>query len=425
MSATWPTHVVRRTLLERFRPDVVYDSREAFTAASVSEMLDDPFVELRRKDGVVIARPGTGPDDLNTEFFTAGGYRNSQPFAKADHIAFPDAHHDYRAQAREMERQHPDYANVVYGHFARDSTSERRFWLQYWYFMLYNDAQLIGRFGLHEGDWEMVQFRLLGDGPEWHDPQIDLAVYAQHAYAQIIGIDDLPLSADAQAPVAFSALGSHAHYIQSGIFKTEGLWDVADGRGPCPVQKLVYLDEDPPGWLLWPGTWGGTMPGIPEIESPSPPGPRGHRQWDDPSYLIAKARDVQPAKPPQITRIKIRRGLHHHPEIEFDFEEINEPTTIPGLLLVSISAEGERSPPATLSVSVADLLKANIVLRHALDPSVDYTVTVTWRDAAGTQSTPVAASLPRLPMSGTPLLRWILYGLRRVLQLVTPASQPG
>lgn len=421
MSGTWPSHVVRKSLLERFRPEIVYDSREAFTAASVSEMLEDPNVELRRKDGSVIARPGPGPDDLSTAFFTAGGYRNGMPYAKDDHVAFPEAHHDYRAQAREMERRHPDFANVVYGHFARDSSPERRFWVQYWYFMLYNDAQLIGRFGLHEGDWEMVQFRLAGDGPDWPEPRIDLAVYAQHAYSQLISIDDLPVS-DSGAPVAFSALGSHAHYSESGIFKTEALWDVADGRGPRPVQTLVYLDQDPPGWLLWPGLWGGTTPGIQDIESPSPAGPRGHRQWDDPSYLITKARDVQPARPLRIKRIQIERDKRNHPAIAFDFEEIDDPATIPGLLIVTIAAGAEGIAPRTISVSVGELLEGTIVLRHALDPSVEYTISVTWRDAAGAQSAPVTERLAPLPMTGAPLVRWILFRFRRLVQLVTPSS---
>lgn len=417
MSASWPTHDVRKSLLERFRPEIVYDSREAFTATSVSVMLEDPNVELRRKDGTVIARPGTTPNDLNTAFFAAGGYRNGEPYAKDDHVAFPEAHHDYRAQAREMERRHPEYANVVYGHFARDSTPERRFWLQYWYFMLYNDAQLIGRFGLHEGDWEMVQFRLAGDEPEWRDPRIDLAVYAQHAYSQLIGLDDLPIS-ESGTPVAFSALGSHAHYIESGIFKTEGLWDVADGRGPRPNQALVYLDEDPPGWLLWPGIWGGTVPGIAEIESSSPAGPRGHRQWDDPGYLVSKARDVRSAKPQRIRRIESRRDRHNHPEIAFDFEDLDGPA-IPGLLLITIAADDGLVPPTTVSISVGDLSNGSVVLRYVLDPSIDYTISVTWRDAAGNQSPRVTGHLPRLTMGGSPVGRWILYRVRRLLQLIT------
>ena len=416
---TLPSHAVRRQLLERFLPEEVYDSREAFPSASVNEMLGDPNVELRRKDGTVIARPGPGVNDLNEAFFTAGGYRDGQPYDRFDHIAFPEQHHDYRAQARAMELAHPEYANVVYGHFAQDSTADKRFWLQYWYFMLYNDAQLLGQFGLHEGDWEMVQFRLAGAGPDWTNAQIDLAVYAQHAYAQESEIADLSMS-ERGTPVAFSALGSHAHYFESGIFKTEGMWDVCDGRGPRPQQTLVYLDENPPGWLSWPGTWGGTLPGIPGIESNSPDGPERHRQWQDPAYLAGLVRDPLSAQPANPKRIKIRRDLRHHPQIEFDFEDLALPAMIPGQLIATISPADNAALPATVAVRTADLLGGSVVLRQPLDPSVDYNVSVVWRDAANNQSDPVTAKLEHLPMSGTPVLRWILYGLRRLLQVFTP-----
>lgn len=130
----------RRALLQRFRPEVVHDSREAFPAASVSEMLDDPWVTLCRADGTPIAVAGSGESDLNSGFFTAAGYRNGEPHAAGDHISFPEAHHDYRAQARQIEREHPEMADVVYGHLAQDGTAEKRFWVQYWFFMRWREA---------------------------------------------------------------------------------------------------------------------------------------------------------------------------------------------------------------------------------------------------------------------------------------------
>ena len=359
--ADWPSHDVRKALLDQFRPEVVYDSREAFHAASVSEMLDEPNVELRRKDGSVIASPGPGDGALNTEFFTVDGYANRESYMEGDHIAFP-ARHDYRTQAREMEQSRPELANVVYGHFAQDSSAEHRFWLQYWFFMLYNDAQLLGRFGLHEGDWEMVQFRLVGAGPDWSAPAIDLAVYAQHTYAEARELT--PYSQEAQ--VAFSALGSHAHYFERGVFKTEGLWDVADGGGERVRQTLVYLDQNPPGWLSWPGMWGGTLPSIPDIEDSSPTGPSRHGQWRDPASLLAKARPATPAKPAQIKPVRIRRVSSNYARIDFDFEDIDQPAAFPGSIVTTITAAAsDATTSESLVVAVDKLLGGSITPRYA------------------------------------------------------------
>ena len=408
----------RRALLQRFRPEVVYDSREAFPAASVSEMLDDPWVTLCRADGTPIAVAGSGESDLNSGFFTAAGYRNGEPHAAGDHISFPEAHHDYRAQARPIEREHPEMADVVYGHLAQDGTAEKRFWVQYWFFMLYNDAQLLGRFGLHEGDWEMVQFRLVGTGPTWDDPQIGLAVYAQHTYAQQADVNQLDLSPEG-APVAFSALGSHAHYFQRGIFKTEALWDVGDGDGLRVRQTLVDLDHDPPGWLSWPGTWGGTRPSISAIESSSPTGPRQHAQWLDPNYLAAKVRPAQPAPPLRVKAIATSRTPDNRPQIDFDFEDIDEPVGFPGSLVTTISPITDQAETDTIAVVVDQLLAGSLKLRRPLDAGLDYDVSVVWVDGTGEHSQAFDSRLARIPLADRTLLDRALYALRWLLQRVT------
>jgi hypothetical protein len=418
----WPTAEDRGALLQRFRPEVVYDSREAFPAASVSEMLDDPWVTLRRADGTPIAVPGPGESDLSTGFFTTAGYRNGEHYAAGDHISFPEAHHDYRAQAREMERQHPEMADVVYGHLAQDSTPANRFWVQYWFFMLYNDAQLLGRFGLHEGDWEMVQFRLVGTGPTWNDPQIDLAVYAQHTYAQQADVNQLDTSPEG-APVAFSALGSHAHYFQRGIFKTEGLWDVADGDGPRVRQTLVDLDQDPPGWLWWPGMWGGTTPSIAAIESSSPTGPRQHAQWHDPNYLAVRVRPIQPASPLRVRTIATSRAPDNRPQIDFDFEDIDEPAGFPGTLVATISPVGDQAETETVAVVVDQLLSGSLKLRRSLDANLDYEVSVVWVDGTGARSKAFDSRLGRVPMGDDSLLDRALYALRWLLRRVTAKTR--
>ena len=101
-------------------------------------------------------------------------------FSEAKPSALSDQRRDYREQSSELHPD-PDLRNVVYGRAQADS--QGALWLQYWFFYLYNDAGFGGRFGLHEGDWESVQLRLDAAGAP------ELAVYAQHTYAERRNLD--------------------------------------------------------------------------------------------------------------------------------------------------------------------------------------------------------------------------------------------
>src|SRR5439155_24404541 len=81
-----------------------------------------------------------------------------------------DSDRDYRRQAR-AGHDDPRLRDRIFGRVATGTDGPR--WLQYWFWYLYNDAGLGGRFGLHEGDWECMQIRLGDGGP-------GCAVYAQH-----------------------------------------------------------------------------------------------------------------------------------------------------------------------------------------------------------------------------------------------------
>ena len=79
-----------------------------------------------------------------------------------------------RRQYVKLRVARPELKNRVYG---RAVEADGRLWLQYWLWYFYNDYSLALGAGLHEGDWEMVQFRMNGDQP-------DIAVYAQHSHAE-------------------------------------------------------------------------------------------------------------------------------------------------------------------------------------------------------------------------------------------------
>src|SRR5436190_1373861 len=102
-------------------------------------------------------------------------------------------------------------------------------------------------FGLHEGDWEMVQVRLASDG---QTPE--LALYAQHAYAGSRSWDEVEKTDDGR-PVTYPGRGSHASYFAPGLYETEGWFDIVDGRREAPPLKLVAPEGE--RWIGWPGAW--------------------------------------------------------------------------------------------------------------------------------------------------------------------------
>ena len=76
---------------------------------------------------------------------------------------------DYVTAARQMHAK-PGYANKAHGRIVEQDGLT---WLQYWFFMYYDDPGFLG-LGTHEGDVEMIQIRLDAAG------QPDVVSYAQH-----------------------------------------------------------------------------------------------------------------------------------------------------------------------------------------------------------------------------------------------------
>jgi hypothetical protein len=175
-------------LLRRFRPQLEYDSNEAFFADSAAEWTDNPGNVLRRYgpqgepgQALAAAIPEHGQDKLDLEFLAHPAYGNGAPCRDGDAISDPS----------------------------------RDYWDQYWFFYFYNDYNLAGGIGLHEGDWETVQLRMHGASP-------DLAVYAQHRWAERKPWGDVDrLEGSLDTPLVYVARGSHASYFRPGYHETE------------------------------------------------------------------------------------------------------------------------------------------------------------------------------------------------------------
>jgi len=88
------------------------------------------------------------------------------------------------------------------------------------------------RSGRHEGDWELVQYRVTAAGRPVE------AVYAQHSGAERCGFDSVTLRGG--RPVVFSAHGSHASYLRAGT--RDRMWPIPTTR-PTGAAR-----SSPPAW---------------------------------------------------------------------------------------------------------------------------------------------------------------------------------
>ncbi|MEA2621671.1 MAG: hypothetical protein QOH61_581, partial [Chloroflexota bacterium] len=192
-------------LLKRFQPVLRYDSNEQFFADSAVQYMVTPGCELRRKrtdtgSGALLASapPNAGEPALALDFLGPKTYADGSDVLDGDHLGLTGK--DYRAQYRTLRMAHPELNNVVYAHAIE---ANGRLWLQYWLWYFYNDYQLSFALGTHEGDWEMVQFRM--DSEAGHP---DIAIYAQHRYGEMRPWEEVEKLGD--RPVAYVARGSHA-----------------------------------------------------------------------------------------------------------------------------------------------------------------------------------------------------------------------
>jgi hypothetical protein len=276
-------------LLERFKPRLQYDSQEAFFADDVAMMTDGRGCRLRQDGGRTLFG-GRGVPALAVAVLRDIEYGEDNPVTDTDRVCL--ASKRYRSDYSRLCQERPQLRHKIYGRAERGS--DERLWLQYWFFYVYNDYQLAARFGLHEGDWEMISLRI-----DEEAEQPDLAVYAQHAYAEQRPWDEV--LKDGERPLVYVARGSHGSYFEPGMYNTEVFYDIADGQRDTDDHELLPLNGDDPAWPRWPGVWGATRARW-KAEADSPPAPVRHDQWTDPAFVMTLAEDrpkgAGPADPP-------------------------------------------------------------------------------------------------------------------------------
>ncbi len=399
-----------RSLLEKFKPFLRYDSNEGYFADSAAQMTDSRGNVLRSATGETIAAAGSGEHDLRLEFLAAadGSYPNNRPVSDGDKLSIQGR--NYLEQYRAI-RAEPGYANVVYGRVVHAAGVK---WLQYWLWFFYNDLRALDiGLGLHEGDWEGIELRMDGDEP-------DLAVYAQHAYAA--AREWSRVKKHGQRPVVYVAQGSHAAYFDDGMplthwHFTEHFIDRADGKvTPKGDVKLEVLAEPAPGWARWPGRWGDTQrptkgpKAYREISSGSPTGPARKDHWTDPASLLRKAekagrgpgsvapRPAAAPPPPSRPRLEPQRR-DERLELRYDVAPAGGEQR-PTHLLATVNSPDDPFPPTTFRLEVeADTGTVEVPLD--VDRSRQYELRASGLAPDGALSEPVAVDVPPADAPGS------------------------
>jgi hypothetical protein len=255
--------------LEQHRPALVYDPQEAYRAMSAASITDHRDNALKRRNGTVVARAGSG---LTLDSLTTYGAQDGDRIDEAG---------DPIAASRRFQGD-PGYRERVYGRVAADGD---RVWLQYWLWCYYNPKQLLG-FGRHEGDWEMVQVGLgAGGAPE-------VATFSQHEGGEARDWGDMERQGD--HPVVYVAPLSHACYFEAGAHP---YWVGVDN--PDDTLPPILPRVEPFGaWESWSGRWGnstGVAGGRFGGRSPASPARQGQK-WEHPSAWHLRARAATPLR---------------------------------------------------------------------------------------------------------------------------------
>jgi hypothetical protein len=344
-------------LLAQYRPVVQYDSLESYYTDWAAVITDRPSNVLKRADGTVLAAAGPssgGVPQLSLNFLHPQTYPTGQPVGATDYIA--EVGSDYVTQARQMHAL-AGYANKVHGRVVEQAGIT---WLQYWFFMYYDDPSFLG-LGTHEGDIEMIQLRLTPSG------QPDVVSYAQHRSGVTANWNQV--EQQNSSPVVYSARGTHASMLRAGDLISDRSFvpDHNDAKGPRVQLGLIALSQAQTPWAFWPGHWGGTKPedqilGQVGVEANSPTAPNQHRAWTDPAgfHASCEAADLPPVgamhqsslPAPAQPVLDVQRDAVAG-SVNVKFQAPAGPAGVtPASLVIAVDSSNGQLPPATTVVGL-------------------------------------------------------------------------
>jgi hypothetical protein len=261
----------------------------------------------------------------------------------------------------------------------------------------------------------MVQIRLASDG---QTPE--LAMYAQHAYAESRSWDEVETTDDGR-PVTYPGRGSHASYFAPGLYETEGWFDIVDGKREAPPLNLVVPESE--DWIKWPGAWGDTKPSLlPGLEEPSPTGPAQHRQWRQPDALFAKSIRRDPKKPLHPPELEAtRKGNDLWVKLELAGHELGG---ILHKLLATVNSHDEKGvPPKTFTFDIGDQADSGqFDTGYRLDPHKRYEVDLSVIVLKDNVEVPTASRCcPLEPGVESKIPEWVKHPIWAIEQFVAGA----
>jgi hypothetical protein len=302
-----------RDLAERFRPRLLFDSKERWRPLNVASLFDE---RIDGKPAHRLCPQGQGRQGMCEPIAGEAAFtklvHEGSAFGGGQHIDLHgtalDDYHGPRACKPLLDCGDAP-GSAIYFHATR---SNDRYYLDYWWFLRYNNfyrtapeaacrhqaAIASSVCDEHEGDWEGVTVVTPPDS----DDTLDYVVYAAHKGTFRYTASELGLKGGTRANV-YLARGSHAAYpkvcaqsdcTQPAALAAEGLVQLPegrfDGRSPwerndencladVPTSCLLSLprtDTDPRAWTVWAGQWGAgcqaACHGLTGVNSPRSPG---------------------------------------------------------------------------------------------------------------------------------------------------------
>lgn len=262
-------------LLQLHGPHLIFDRDDNYRADSAAVHADSPWTVLFNSYGTATGPPWL--DDLDATYYGTGTAADSDLLDR-----YPSGVDAAREQYGYMRTSHPGFYNRTYGRATADA--DGNVVLQYWLFYFHQEPIDGGptlTFGEHQGDWELVTVRL---DSESLTP--DRAFYAQHgSNGQSCAWGHVGHSFTSYNPDVYVAQTTHASYFSTGVLghprPDTFPQDIADGDGDTLLPGVTVITNEEPGWVSWPGRWGGSEPDPDGSTAQSPPGPAFQTQWED------------------------------------------------------------------------------------------------------------------------------------------------
>ena len=236
-------YVLSPSLLSRWSPQLWYPADDTFRADAASTMTDNYTATyanaLKNEMNTTLAYSGQGLSLSYLETYGSDGFNH--------HV---DAHNDTRTADAYRMHQSVQYADKIYGRVRTYPDGQTV--LQYWLFYYFNLHPIPTSAGDHEGDWEMVQYRLDANGIP-----ID-ATYTHHQSAERCDWIHVPRTSSGR-PIGYVATGTHATYFSSGrhFIESGAFDDNAPGDGDKIIPRVIDV-SNAPNWFQWKGRWGGS-----------------------------------------------------------------------------------------------------------------------------------------------------------------------